>query len=158
MNQNEKPISDDKHVEANRALLLERQQTGVGKYGVTLADAPLTPAQVAQHAIEEALDLANYLQRSKDPLRPTLMGTLMAWCTLHDVVPTFWDGEIRLGQINNHASRELILEARNYDAKVFDYTLYLHAWAPGVHPDRGHVMSPAELLALLNRLLPEVPR
>lgn len=52
----------DPVVEANRKLLLERSHVGMKKYGTTLAAAGLSRAQLAQHALEEALDLANYLQ------------------------------------------------------------------------------------------------
>ena len=52
----------DSVVEANRKLLLERSHVGMKKYGTTLAAAGLSRAQLAQHALEEALDLANYLQ------------------------------------------------------------------------------------------------
>lgn len=54
--------AEDPVVEANRRLLLERSQVGISKYGTTLADAGLTRAQLLQHGLEEALDLANYLQ------------------------------------------------------------------------------------------------
>ena len=49
-------------VEANRQLLLERSNVGVSKYGTTLADSKLTLDEFHKHALEEALDLANYLQ------------------------------------------------------------------------------------------------
>ena len=49
-------------VEANRQLLLERSNVGVSKYGTTLADSKLTLDEFHRHALEEALDLANYLQ------------------------------------------------------------------------------------------------
>lgn len=52
----------DPVVEANRKLLLDRSRVGINKYGVTLAASGLSRAQLAQHALEEALDLANYLQ------------------------------------------------------------------------------------------------
>lgn len=52
----------DPVVEANRELLLKRSNVGIEKYGVTLAGAGLNRAQIVQHALEEALDLANYLQ------------------------------------------------------------------------------------------------
>lgn len=52
----------DPVVEANRALLLQRSQVGIAKYGVTLGDSGLTERQLVVHALEEALDLANYLQ------------------------------------------------------------------------------------------------
>lgn len=40
-----------------------RQQMGVKKYGVTVADNPLTQRQWLQHAYEECLDQAVYLKR-----------------------------------------------------------------------------------------------
>lgn len=49
-------------VEANRALLLQRSQLGIQKYGTTLHDGGYTRSELLQHALEEALDLANYLQ------------------------------------------------------------------------------------------------
>lgn len=54
--------AEDPIVEANRQLLLERSQVGIKKYGVTLGASGLSDAQFARHALEEALDLANYLQ------------------------------------------------------------------------------------------------
>lgn len=54
--------SDDQVVEANRKLLLDRSRVGIEKYRVTLADSGLSRSALAQHALEEALDLANYLQ------------------------------------------------------------------------------------------------
>lgn len=52
----------DPVVEANRALLLQRSQVGIAKYRTTLASSGLSQRQLLQHALEEALDLANYLQ------------------------------------------------------------------------------------------------
>lgn len=52
----------DPIVEANVALLRERSALGVRKYGTTLAENPLTHAQWLRHALEEVLDLGNYLQ------------------------------------------------------------------------------------------------
>ena len=49
-------------VESNRQLLLERSNVGVSKYGTTLANSKLTLDEFHRHALEEALDLANYLQ------------------------------------------------------------------------------------------------
>ena len=49
-------------VEANRQLLLDRSNVGVSKYGTTLVDSKLTLDEFHRHALEEALDLANYLQ------------------------------------------------------------------------------------------------
>lgn len=54
--------SQDAVVEANRQLLLQRSNVGIQKYGVTLEKSNLTQEQYLQHALEEALDLANYLQ------------------------------------------------------------------------------------------------
>lgn len=55
-------VSRDAVVEANRKLLLQRSDTGIDKYHTTLADAGLSRRELLQHALEEALDLANYLQ------------------------------------------------------------------------------------------------
>lgn len=41
--------------------LIEREQVGIKKYGVTLTEANLSRNELLQHAREEALDLANYL-------------------------------------------------------------------------------------------------
>jgi len=40
--------------------LIQREQVGIRKYGVTLDDAPLTHEQILQHLLEEQLDAANY--------------------------------------------------------------------------------------------------
>lgn len=56
------PIAEDAVVEANRELLLQRSMTGINKYGVTLFNSGLGRRELLQHALEEALDLANYLQ------------------------------------------------------------------------------------------------
>jgi len=40
-----------------------RQQRGITKYGMTVAENPLELREWAQHAYEEALDLAVYLKR-----------------------------------------------------------------------------------------------
>jgi thymidine kinase len=63
-------VSADAVVEANRKLLLDRSNVGIAKYGVTLEQSGLTLRQFVQHALEETLDLANYLQA-------TLMTTAM---------------------------------------------------------------------------------
>jgi hypothetical protein len=55
-------VADDLVVEANRKLLLERSRVGLRKYGTTLAASGLSIVELAQHALEEALDLSNYLQ------------------------------------------------------------------------------------------------
>lgn len=55
-------ISPDPNVEKNREMLLQRSIFGQKKYGFTTADNPLTVKQWLQHALEECLDQANYLQ------------------------------------------------------------------------------------------------
>lgn len=54
--------SPDAVVEANRDLLLQRSKVGLRKYGTTLEHGGYSDRQLLQHALEEALDLANYLQ------------------------------------------------------------------------------------------------
>jgi len=44
--------------------IAKRQALGLKKYGVAVADNPLTHKQWLQHAYEEALDLAIYLKRA----------------------------------------------------------------------------------------------
>jgi len=46
------------------ADILERQQRGIAKYGVTVADNPLALKEWLQHAYEETLDKAIYLKRA----------------------------------------------------------------------------------------------
>jgi hypothetical protein len=50
------------------ALLKTRSETGIRKYGTTLDRTDLSVKQWIDHAIEEALDHALYLQRIKDSL------------------------------------------------------------------------------------------
>ena len=52
----------DSNVEKNRALLLARSKFGINKYGCTTEK--LTLRESLQHALEEVLDLANYLQQA----------------------------------------------------------------------------------------------
>ena len=56
-------IAEDLVVERNRQLLLDRSKVGISKYGVTVDGNNLTEKEWLQHALEEALDLANYLQK-----------------------------------------------------------------------------------------------
>jgi hypothetical protein len=62
MSNDQNQTNPDAVVEANVALLRHRSAVGIKKYGVTLAGANYTRRQILQHALEEALDLANYLQ------------------------------------------------------------------------------------------------
>lgn len=51
------------------SLLRSRSETGIRKYGTTLDRTDLEIKQWIDHAIEEALDHALYLQRIKDELK-----------------------------------------------------------------------------------------
>lgn len=53
----------DQIVEQVKVMLDERSQRGIKKYGVTLEDN--IRENYIQHALEEALDLANYLATLK---------------------------------------------------------------------------------------------
>ena len=55
-------VSPDSNVEKNREMLLQRSIVGLAKYGVTTDNNPLSLREWLQHALEEALDMANYLQ------------------------------------------------------------------------------------------------
>lgn len=48
------------------AELQQRRNMGKAKYGTTLDDAGLSHRELLQHAKEEALDLAEYLQTQID--------------------------------------------------------------------------------------------
>jgi hypothetical protein len=50
-------------------LLKTRSETGIRKYGTTLDRTDLSVKQWIDHAIEEALDLALYLERIKSELK-----------------------------------------------------------------------------------------
>lgn len=52
----------DRHVASVRAKLLQRSEKGIRTYGVTTDKAGLTRRQWLQHAQDEALDLAVYLE------------------------------------------------------------------------------------------------
>ena len=54
--------SPDSNVEKNRAMLLQRSEFGLAKYGVTTVDSPISLRDWLQHALEESLDMSNYLQ------------------------------------------------------------------------------------------------
>ena len=64
--------SKDDVVILNCIELLERSKIGVEKYGTNLSNANLSQKQLIQHALEESLDLSNYLRTIlMDSLRPT---------------------------------------------------------------------------------------
>jgi len=49
-------------------LIAARQRLGMAKYGTTVSANPLTHREWLQHALEEALDLSIYLQRTIEEL------------------------------------------------------------------------------------------
>jgi len=55
-----------KTAEALSQMIMERAKVGLEKYGVTVDRTDLTFDQWSTHAIEEALDMAHYLQRAKE--------------------------------------------------------------------------------------------
>jgi len=60
--------SVDNNVEAVREMLKTRMETGLKKYGVTTERTDIDLLGWLQHAQEEALDLAVYLERIKSEL------------------------------------------------------------------------------------------
>lgn len=62
------PKKQDTIVEELRSMLLQRSQTGINKYGVTLDRTDLKPSEWCQHALEETLDFAGYILRLKKDL------------------------------------------------------------------------------------------
>ena len=75
--------AQDPVVEANRQALLERSNLGIAKYGQMLNRPDLGLRDWLQHALEETLDQANYLQaaihhldlQEKRPMEPTVPAT-----------------------------------------------------------------------------------
>lgn len=53
--------------------IIDRAKTGLEKYGVTVDRDDLKFEEWCQHAIEEALDLAHYLQRLKESVPKDLI-------------------------------------------------------------------------------------
>lgn len=60
----EQGIEPSKVITDNCIELIQREQVGTDKYGVTLDDAKLTHEQVLQHLLEEQLDGANYIRKA----------------------------------------------------------------------------------------------
>lgn len=48
--------------------ICQRQEMGIKKYGVTVAENPLELKEWLQHAYEECLDMAIYLKRAIEEL------------------------------------------------------------------------------------------
>ena len=47
----------------------QRQRVGILKYGMTVAENPLTHREWLQHAYEECLDMAVYLKRAMEEFK-----------------------------------------------------------------------------------------
>jgi hypothetical protein len=116
--------AQDAVIEANRQLLLDRSNVGINKYGVTLEKSGLDDAQLVQHALEEALDLANYLQALLQYLkRPpefkrvgmTIeeIGTTILSTTMAQAVKT-WEQE-EAERSARHLARHSVVGARPTD-------------------------------------------
>ena len=52
--------------------IARRQQLGIQKYGITVADSPLAVYEWVRHAKEESLDLAIYLAKLEITLKAML--------------------------------------------------------------------------------------
>ena len=52
--------------------IARRQQLGIQKYGITVADSPLAVYEWVRHAKEEALDLGIYLTKLEITLKAML--------------------------------------------------------------------------------------
>lgn len=62
MNNQIKKLQSDTYIDVINDLV-EREQMGISKYGVTVDQAQLSELEWMQHAYEEALDFAIYLKR-----------------------------------------------------------------------------------------------
>ena len=69
------------------ALLRERHEIGLKKYGVTLDRDDYTPEQWIQHAVEEQLDAAGYLMRLKDTITDLRNVAENLYHELNDLTP-----------------------------------------------------------------------
>lgn len=49
-------------------MIAQRQKLGLAKYKTSVEDNPLTLRQWLQHALEESLDMAIYIQRAIEQL------------------------------------------------------------------------------------------
>jgi hypothetical protein len=96
--------AQDAVVEANRKLLLDRSNFGINKYGVTLEKSSLTEMQLVQHALEEALDLANYLQGILQHLKKKQNVEYGGVVTPESIL-TFWQKEEAERSARHHANK-----------------------------------------------------
>lgn len=61
--------TEDRIVDSVIQRLVDRSAQGMVTYGVSMADNPLSKVEWIDHAIEEALDFACYLERLKDEIK-----------------------------------------------------------------------------------------
>ena len=115
----------DNVVILNCIALLERSQIGVEKYGTTLSDADLSQNELIQHALEESLDLSNYL-------RTIIMDSLKSTFKVGDKVAKnkgyIFEGEVRsvLTTTKNHI--RVVVE--HYDSQTETSSGMLHIFNP----------------------------
>ena len=96
--------AQDAVVEANRKLLLDRSNVGINKYGVTLEKSGLNDAQLVQHALEEALDLANYLQALLQHLKKPNVQQVTSEAKKDNVVKTWGQFEREQQNLEEHVA------------------------------------------------------
>ena len=95
--------------------LIQREQVGLGKYGVSLTDAKLTHEQVLQHLLEEQLDAANYTRKA-----------LMTASTAHvDYAMLRKEIERALLDIGNLRSNQAALQRLKSHGRVDDLAAFL---------------------------------
>lgn len=76
----------DPIVESNVSLLRQRSTVGVQKYGTTLADNNLPLRSWLNHALEEALDQANYLQAAMAEIDSAAAPQVIADDQAHEIM------------------------------------------------------------------------
>ena len=113
----------------NCIALLERSQIGVEKYGTTLSDADLSQNELIQHALEESLDLSNYLRTIlMDSLKPTLKPTFKVGDKVAKNKSYAFVGEIRSVFTNTKGQIRVVVE--HYDSQTETSSGMLHIFNP----------------------------
>lgn len=95
------------------AMLRQRHDAGLKKYGVTVDRTDLKPDEWIQHAIEELLDGAAYLMRLRDEMAVTKIGydNLARWID-RELKKKVVDGKRVTSQNKRLASANERLKAR----------------------------------------------
>lgn len=115
----------DEAVILNCIELLERSKIGVEKYGTTLSDANLSQKQLIQHALEESLDLSNYLRTIlMDSLKPTLKPTFKVGDKVAKNKSYAFVGEVRSVFTNTRGQIRVVVE--HYDSQTQEASGMLH--------------------------------